>query len=284
MAHTEDLLNLVEEFPQAFADPESSEALKLSASPAKQDLDSSSDRTQQLLALVQEFPQAFADPEASPGQGKTASKHSETESAPEPSSQGSPSSSIPAGYTPALRRQVQTLGWGTVDFTLTYKEQGLAEIWVTVGKSGTEVQSLCEAIARLINLLLAGQVSIPEIVRQIRGIRGADSEGLGPHRILGLADLIGKVLQEAPASLNSIPVSSSEEFSQSQPQADSAPPRPTQPLQAEKLAAPETLQTVFDPPGSISASELCPDCGAELHQVNGCKGGACVVCGYSSCS
>lgn len=280
MAHTEDLLNLVEEFPQAFADPESSEALKSSANSENS---STMDRTQQLLALVQEFPQAFADPAASPGQREVAAANSEAEPALEPSSQGSPSSSIPAGYTPALRRQVQTLGWGTVDFTITYKEQGLAEIWVTVGKSGTEVQSLCEAIARLVNLLLAQQISILEIVRQIRGIRGADSEGLGPHRILGLADLIGKVLQEAPASLNSIPASSPQESSHSQLKADPVPL--SQHLeQAEKPTAPETLQTVFDPLDSISASELCPDCGAELHQVNGCKGGACVVCGYSSCS
>ncbi len=278
MAHTEDLLDLVNKFPQAFADPEASEVLQSSASRANQDLDSSSDRTQQLLALVNEFPQAFADPEAASGQGAKTSTHSEAE----PDSQAVPSSSAPAGYTPALRRQVQTLSWGTVDFTLTYKDQGLAEIWVTVGKSGTEVQSLCEAIARLINLLLAGQVSISEIVRQIRGIRGADSEGLGPHRILGLADLIGKVLQEAPASLNSIPTGSSQNSFQSQPKAD--PAHSTQILQAEEPAAPEALQPVSDAPDSISASELCPDCGAELHHINGCKGGACVVCGYSSCS
>lgn len=279
MAHTEDLLDLVNKFPQAFADPEASEVLQSSASRANQDLDSSSDRTQQLLALVQEFPQAFADPEASPGQGATVAANSEADPA---SLQEVPSSSTPAGYSPALRRQVQTLSWGTVDFTLTYKNQGLAETWVTVGKSGTEVQSLCEAIARLINLLLARQVPISEIVRQIRGIRGADSEGLGPHRILGLADLIGKVLQEAPASLNSIPAGSSQNSSQTQPKAD--PARSTQLLQPEEPAAPKALQPVSDAPDSISASELCPDCGAELHHINGCKGGACVVCGYSSCS
>ncbi|MEM9136316.1 MAG: hypothetical protein AAGB01_03045, partial [Cyanobacteria bacterium P01_F01_bin.42] len=31
-------------------------------------------------------------------------------------------------------------------------------------------------------------------------------------------------------------------------------------------------------------ASLCPECDAELQQINGCSGGACLVCGYSSCS
>jgi hypothetical protein len=260
MAQIEDLMRLMTEFSDAFADPEAAQP------GAKLAKDSTTDRTQQLLELIEEFPQAFADPEALQNQQEVATAEPEATSAPV-ASQTAPNPSVPAGYTPALRRRVQTMGWGAIDFTLTYGEQGLTELWITVGKSGTEVQSLCEAIARLINLLLAHRVPTPDIVREIRGIRGADSEGLGPHRFLGLADLIGKVLQEAPSAWRTSGI--------------------TEPVPVPEVVRPESERTApetvginggltsnlipgwgadgLEPVGGHQAS-LCPDCGAELQQ------------------
>lgn len=270
MAQIEDLMRLTTEFSDAFADPEAAQP------GAKLAKDSTTDRAQQLLELIEEFPQAFADPEALQDQKEVATAEPEATSAPV-ASQTAPNPSVPAGYTPALRRRVQTMGWGAIDFTLTYGEQGLSELWITVGKSGTEVQSLCEAIARLINLLLAQRVPIPTIVREIRGIRGADSEGLGPHRFLGLADLIGKVMQEAPSAWGTqgvaepVPVSEAVELEPERPAPETA-----------ELNGANTGNLLSD--WSADSASLCPDCGAELQQANGCKGGACLVCGYSSCS
>jgi len=269
MAQTEDLMRLTTDFPDAFANPEAPRPSV--QSPAAHPQES----TQQLLELMQEFPHAFADPEAPSAQQEAG----EGDSSPrEPAiTEKQTSSPVPPGYAPALRRRVQTMAWGAIDFSLTYGERGLTELWITAGKSGTEVQSLCEAIARLINLLLAHRVSIPAIVREIRGIRGADSEGLGPHRFLGIADLIGKVLQEAPpvweASVGMEPVPVSEAV---EPQ-----PRPSVPETAEVNGV---ITSNLIPDWSADSASLCPDCGAELQQANGCKGGACLVCGYSSCS
>jgi len=301
MSDSQDLLSLIHEFPQAFTDPET--ATQKPGICLKEQLQAGTTltaKTQQLLHLVTEFPQAFADPESiqpalaaldqsSDSDSTSALSNPESQQAPQPTP--TPElRDIPVGYAYALRRRVSTLTWGQVDFHLTYEAEGLAEIWITVGKSGTEVQSLSEAIARLINLLLAKQIPLPDIVREIRGIQGGDSEGLGPHRILGLADLIGKVLQEAPE--RSI-ASSQIGLEQQEPQ----------PLEREKLVPQATTDSTTlgssTPEAStwihftssfeqlmtspVSAS-LCPECGAELSQTNGCKGGACIVCGYSSCS
>jgi len=299
----EDLLHLIQEFPQAFADPESPAQNSESENALSlQDTNSAAVNQRQLLDLIDEFPQAFADPEPplDAGLGNGAAGVAASQEMPaerEPSIEsGQPNQTpphLPAGYACALRRRVPTFTWGQVDFNLIYGVDGLAELWITAGKSGTEVQSLCEAIARLINLLLAKQIPIPEIVREIRGIRGADSEGFGPHRVLGLADLIGKVLQEAPAQWGVMTPNPTQQT------LHDGPPTP-EPREPEQLTAKNSAQDLassndsalaemetpwgsVEPPTGTSAS-LCPECGAELNQVNGCKGGACVVCGYSSCS
>jgi len=294
------LLHLIDEFPQAFADPESPMENSESKSAASlSDANLMAVNQTRLLDLIDEFPQAFADPErplnlevenTTAGVAAAAMPaEREPSAAPLPPTHALPH--LPAGYAYALRRRVPTFTWGQVDFNLIYEEKGLAVIWITVGKSGTEVQSLCEAIARLINLLLAKQVPIAEISREIRGIRGADSEGLGPNRILGLADLTGKVLQEAPAQWQAI--ANREPMLPDEPPAPSGPD-PEQPIAPDLTLTPAlasssnslekietSWQSVESPSGS---STLCPECGAELSQVNGCKGGACIVCGYSSCS
>ncbi|MGF1602860.1 MAG: hypothetical protein ACFCU8_12705 [Thermosynechococcaceae cyanobacterium] len=218
-------------------------------------------------------------------------------------------------YDRALQRHIQTFTWGEVLVYFTYRNDRLRSMWVTVGKSGTEVQSLCEAIARLINLLLSKQVPIAEICHQIRGIRGADSEGLGPHRILGLADLIGKALQEAPETLTTdltaphhnevepetedgeIASSSSSSLATANATAldapiaasteDLGPSLETHPLAtaAPVPEAPTTDQaSTWAIPEQNLVAMLCPECGAELQHMNGCSGGACPVCGFSSCS
>jgi hypothetical protein len=268
------------------------------------------------LALVQEFPQAFADP-VDPSEAAQSSTSSAAAAQAAPASEETsaaleqPSTlslraaadsiavSTPTGeYDHALQRRISTFTWGEVQIYLTYNQQSLCSIWVTVGKSGTEVQSLCEAISRLINLLLSQQVPIPDICRQIRGIRGADSEGLGPNRILGLADLVGKALQEAPERLSfvstadttvaheadqskstrlggtEIPVTYTSDSTLSE---GSIHPSPA--LETDTIAAAWAI-----PDQENLTAMLCPECSAELHHMNGCSGGACPVCGYSSCS
>ncbi|MEO0374967.1 MAG: ribonucleotide reductase [Cyanobacteria bacterium P01_A01_bin.17] len=377
MAHTDKLLNLADQFPQAFSDmikpltpseaqtssqasQEETLVVDRSASESAVSADSQASDSEaggatpeptaedrqplqqstlpsqpfptQFLALMQEFPHAFADISEAPcpsnddpsgavspaAEAAADSDNSEQRNAIGATSESSLSaaSSLPPGdYDQALQRHISTFTWGEVQIFLTYSPQELRSIWVTVGKSGTEVQSLCEAISRLINLLLEKQTPIPEICRQIRGIRGADSEGLGPNRILGLADLIGKALHEAPARLSPVSVADANETLAHTPDqqpseianesastglnSSSAQPADSDlamnagsngnGTSAVPLALPtvEVLQTAttwsIPEAGNLTAM-LCPECSAELHHMNGCSGGACPVCGYSSCS
>jgi hypothetical protein len=264
MPQTKDLLNLIQEFPAAFADPEQAIA---SPPPSK---------NQALLALMSEFPEAFADPETVRAEVPAPAA---VEVEPEPAAAVQPvAPALPVGYRQALHRQISTFAWGQIDCELIYDSTGLERIWLTVGKSGTEVQSLCEAIARLVNLLLASGTPIPTLVKELRGIRGGDAEGFGPHRVLGLADLIGKVLQEAPevGAVQPQPVVSEAE-------AQIAPVAPSQPAPPVTLVNSDPAWANL-PTDSRHSASLCPECGSELHQMNGCSGGACNVCGYSSCS
>ena len=203
----------------------------------------------------------------------------------------------PASYTQALQRRISTFTWGTIEVYLTYDNRGLQSVWITVGKSGTEVQSLCEAIARLVNLLLAKQTPISDIVQQLRGIRGADAEGLGPNRILGLADLIGKVVQDAPLSLadagdplGPAPMETSDQRPQTEGGEESTPTGwesqdKRASLEGGSAAGGLPQQSVWTSlPQDTHTAGVCPACGAELQIMNGCSGGACMVCGYSSCS
>jgi hypothetical protein len=292
MANTETLLSFTTAFPEAFADPEAARpALKTSPKQAV----SNNPRIQALLTLASEFPEAFVDPDLPVTPAAIASEATaqpEQQVLAEASAVPLFSEPLPAGYELSLNRTVSTFTWGQIEAHLSYSAAGLASLWLVVGKSGTEIQSLCEAICRLTNLLLAHQVPVAEITRQLRGIRGADSEGLGPHRILGLADLIGKVLQEAPATISSgvvTPVSVAQTSAapvQVSIDTEAVSPSVDSHDGASQLKTGSKLlsQSILNLSDNNHRMSLCPECGSELQAMNGCSGGACQVCGFSSCS
>ncbi len=311
MAHTVALLSLIDEFPGAFTVPD----LK-PLGPSSQASEDPAQKQESLIALIEEFPDAFLS-----GDDRAASQEASTEldSQEDTSPVSNPSHPIlqvesqtqgesrlgaiaPVGYELGLHKQVSTFAWGQIDVYLRYGDQGLASLWITVGKSGTEVQSLCEAIARLVNLLRGRKVPLTDIIKEIRGIRGGDSEGLGPHRFLGLVDLIGKIIQDAPEAIPSVSVQSQilpsptpESFTPTQ---TFTPEASIQPASTVSSIDENVLEAVSSQPQvalisnewitlanhDLAFASICPDCGAQLQQVNGCSGGACVVCGYSSCS
>ena len=295
MAHTVELLALIDEYPEAFVEP-----TEHKAQPASTPTDQSSESSA-LMSLIAEFPDAFAEPEelpksasnghASNGQASDSRVSKDENSASSQDALGLESFDVPAGYEMALHQTIASFGWGKIEAYLRYDDQALSSLWIVVGKSGTEVQSFCEAIARLTNKLLAVGTPISDIVRELRGIRGGDSEGLGPHRFLGLVDLFGKILQEAPSSLAVAPATATASTASVSPQTESIQMVSSSELEAVATPQPATEPTPssnghqwLELSDSSSMASICPECGAELQQVNGCSGGACVVCGYSSCS
>ncbi|MEJ7727797.1 MAG: vitamin B12-dependent ribonucleotide reductase [Polyangiaceae bacterium] len=74
------------------------------------------------------------------------------------------------------------------------------EVFVSVGKAGTDTSAVAEAIGRLVSLALrvpspvSGRARLGEIVEQLSGIGGARPLGFGSERVLSLPDGVARAL------------------------------------------------------------------------------------------
>jgi ribonucleoside-diphosphate reductase alpha chain len=149
---------------------------------------------------------------------------------------------------------------GTAYVTVNDTDEGEPfEVFMNVGKAGSDVAAVSEALGRLISLILRMPSSLTpterlqQVVFQLNGIGGGRHLGFGPQRVRSLPDAIAQVLGE---HLEQTPAP--------QPVLQAAP--------AEQLALPIPKQI----------GDLCPDCGnSTLLNVEGCV--KCHVCGYSEC-
>lgn len=131
------------------------------------------------------------------------------------------------------------------------------EIFVTIGKAGSDISAVAEAIGRLVSLVLRVASPLPvierarQIVDQLGGIGGAKSLGFGEKKIRSLPDAIAK----AVATHFGIKTKNG------------------------------NAGIVIQDNGKKNNSEdidLCPKCGqAALAYEEGCR--KCYLCGYSEC-
>ncbi len=74
------------------------------------------------------------------------------------------------------------------------------EVFVNVGKAGSDVTALAEALGRLMSGWLrassSNEETVKEIIKQLVGIGGSKSVGFGKNRITSVADAVAKVLLE----------------------------------------------------------------------------------------
>lgn len=142
---------------------------------------------------------------------------------------------------------------GTMYLTINEDEEGEPfEVFVNVGKAGSDVMSMGEAIGRLVSMALQRGIPLMIVANQLVGVGGTSS--LSP----GLVHAIGKAL----ASANLV------EPTEQVVQAPSIPSRPT-----PEPAATSTYTPNFN---------LCPECGTySLVREEGCM--KCQSCGYSAC-
>ncbi len=92
---------------------------------------------------------------------------------------------------------------GTAHITMNDDQEGHPfEVFVDLGKAGSDIKAMAEALGRLLSLILRIKSPltplerIEEIVNQLKGIGGATSLGFGPDKVLSLPDAVGKVLEE----------------------------------------------------------------------------------------
>lgn len=138
------------------------------------------------------------------------------------------------------------------------------EVFMNVGKAGSDVAAVSEALGRLISLILRlpspldERQRLNEVVDQLAGIGGGRSMGFGANRVRSLPDAVAQVLREYLA--------------QDEDTGDEAEDE-----EEEGYVQQLPLPIVDRPIG-----DLCPDCGqAAFVPTEGCR--KCYACGYSEC-
>jgi len=140
------------------------------------------------------------------------------------------------------------------------------EAFINTAKAGSETAAVSEAIGRLISYIL--RISSPikqtdrmrEIVRQLMGIGGGRSLGLGPNRVRSLPDGIGQVLDMYLREKSG-----------------------TLPVMEEKTNG-NGGHTIEEEVmiQKMRIGDLCPECGeAGVVNEEGCR--KCYACGFSEC-
>jgi ribonucleoside-diphosphate reductase alpha chain len=143
---------------------------------------------------------------------------------------------------------------GTAFITVNQTPDGEPfEVFLQVGKGGSDTMAVAEALGRLISLVLrmpsplTPQRRLEEVISQLSRIGGAQPMGFGPSKILSLPDAIARTLSEHIGQIKST---------------ESVAPLPAA---AKK-----------------SVGDLCKECGqATFIYEEGCK--KCLSCGFNEC-
>jgi ribonucleoside-diphosphate reductase alpha chain len=182
---------------------------------------------------------------------------------------------VVSGYT----RQVRAPE-GKVNVTLNSDDEGVLEVFINIGKAGSDVAALAEALGRLISVHLQIDSSLDqneraeEVARQLRSIGGSTSIGFGENRVRSLPDAVGRALELHIAQLSGAATAD-----EAAPAANGAAPSA---LASNGVAHGKAL-TIGEPLARITTNgNLCPQCGnSTMYYEEGCK--KCVSCGYSEC-
>jgi len=175
--------------------------------------------------------------------------------------------------------------YGSVHMTINHhpSDGDPFELFVRVGKSGSEVMAWAEAFGRVVSYTLAlpspfsPQARLEEVARQLSNIGGGDVWAVGMERVVSAPDAIAKML------LSHLGINDSFNY------VVDAPPATHAPMPMHAPAAPIVSASTVNAasnghvrPKSKSLSDLCPACGkATFIYQQRC--GLCTNCGHSKC-
>jgi ribonucleoside-diphosphate reductase alpha chain len=155
--------------------------------------------------------------------------------------------------TRGVTERIRT-GEGKIYVTINEDEQGLCEVFSTIGKAGGNAAAQSEAISRLISLALRSDIDPQEIINELKGISGPNPVWENGELILSTPDAIGKAIErhlqrreegrmvKAGEAVAAVPVASEGEF---------------------------------------KTTITCPECGVSVMHESGCL--TCKHCGWSKC-
>ncbi len=156
------------------------------------------------------------------------------------------------------------------------------EIFINVGKSGSDIGAMAEAIGRMISLnlrlngILSPRERLKQIVAQLTGIGGARSIGFGANRVRSLPDAIAKVLSQHFGFAVNGKVEDKKMIAEVMSNGATPSAPDTHVLENQQSLALES----HDP--STNLFDICPKCGVSSFAFEeGCK--KCYSCGYSEC-
>jgi len=148
------------------------------------------------------------------------------------------------------------------------------EVFINVGKAGTDVSALSEGLGRLVSGWLrvpgASENAVTEIISQLGGIGGSRSVGFGKNKVSSIPDAVAKVLSEelGYSLLKNQSNGNGDNFISTKINTES--------LNIRSDASGVSLNPVT---GNI---DVCPDCGNySFIKEEGCA--KCYLCGYSVC-
>lgn len=192
--------------------------------------------------------------------------------------------------------------YGHLYVTINEDEHGPFEVFASLGKTGGFFSAQTEAITRMISLALRSNVSVDEVISQIKGIRGPDVSFANGEMIFSLPDAIGKVLekhtkskQQLELDLPAAPSTSAEIVSKDTDGANLTVADLTS-VTAEKLE--QVVETVSESKiktnghltyqrtqrvsiANMGSAPVCPECTNMMVMSEGCM--KCPSCGYSKC-
>jgi len=149
--------------------------------------------------------------------------------------------------TRGVTERVNT-GCGYIYVTVNFDQQGISEVFSTLGKAGGCAAAHLEAISRLTTVTLRSGIDIESIVKHLRGIRCPSIAWEQGHATLSCADAIASVLEKY--------------------------------VRKEETAKNPGIPSK-NPDMVKSWAGQCPDCGGPLIYQEGCN--ICLACGFTKC-
>lgn len=175
------------------------------------------------------------------------------------------------------------------------------ELFITIGKSGSDVSAMADALGRMVSLVLRLQSEVPprekirQIIAQLSGIGGARTVGFGENRVRSLPDAMAKLLADhfgfrvngvvkdagtREVIKNELQAINGQTNGLSKTHIQEAS-KETASANVKQEVAMQQLSFAHEP-STMNLFDLCPSCGgASLAHEEGCK--KCYSCGYAEC-
>jgi ribonucleoside-diphosphate reductase alpha chain len=157
--------------------------------------------------------------------------------------------------------------FGMAYITINDMNDAPSEIFLNVGKAGSDVFAMAEALGRVCSLFLrygdhGNKTRL--LIKHLKGIGGSGAIGFGANRVESIADAVAKALEMHSFGTEDSDLTVEE-----------------LPVEAQAAVIPKAQVKIKSP--SVKLLDLCPSCGtASLISAEGCK--TCTNCGYSRCS